>query len=240
MARRWSKKETNQLLQGVGVYGISWFMRHTRPAYSWRGAPSGRTKKALYAKAYRLYGRGGFSRGSYSLSQVCAQTGYSKTQIRRAAAALQQKWKRTSAKGKYLIFEEQMEELADWLRFDYWAKKGRLYCCAWCGSEKRAHYAVGLCARCYQRYVGRMRRAGLSRASADLLASLAELRDTGLIPEGEVARAERALQRGHAPEERFLAMWTKLRRTHANRDIGGRGAVGVARAECGESTGCVQ
>lgn len=216
MARKWTKREENQLLQGVGVFGIGWFRRNTQSAYDWPGAPRGRTRAALYAKARRLYGRGGFSKGSFSLRKASKVTGYSITQIKRAMEALKQKWKRTSATGSYLIFEEQLEEITQWLRKDFWSKKQRAYCCLWCQRESVGHHGRGLCFRCYQRYYQRLRRLGLPLETDQLVEKIEVLRESGIIEEASVATALRSLERGHALPEIFLARLARAWRRYGN------------------------
>lgn len=159
--RRWSKREEQALLHGVGIYGVAWFQKNTGNGLDWPEAPAGRTRRAVYAKAWRLYGRGGFSRGVYTLRRLVRESGYGVSHLRRAMRACAQKWKRTSPRGRYLICEDQADELLSWLRGDYWGKRHHLYNCSWCGSTQRGHYAQGLCQRCYQRYIRRLYRAGL-------------------------------------------------------------------------------
>lgn len=159
--RRWTKQEEQALLHGVGIYGVSWFQNHTGDGCDWPGAPKGRTRQAVYHKARRLYGAGGLTRGVYTLRRLSRETGYGVSHFRRAMRACAQKWKRTSPRGRFLICEDQADELIAWLRGDYWGKRHRLYNCSWCGSLSRVHYAQGLCLRCYQRYTRRLSRAGL-------------------------------------------------------------------------------
>jgi len=169
MARRWTKKETQALLEGVGVFGIAWFRRRGGSPFDWPNAPENRSKDAVYAKAARVYGGGGLSRGAYSLRRAAETTGYSATQLRRAMKALAQKWKRTSSDGSFLIYDEQLNELTDWLRSDYWSKAHRLYSCLWCGTADRRHYSIGLCNTCYHRYYRRLLRAGIPTSVRELL-----------------------------------------------------------------------
>jgi len=191
MARHWTKKESMALLQGAGVYGFRWFETHTGDSYDWPNAPEGRSREAIKAKAQRLY-QGGLTRGSYTLRQVCAMSGYDASQIRRAMKALAQKWKRTSANGSYLIYEEQVDDILQWLRTDYWAKKHRLYNCVWCGSNVRPHRSVGLCARCYPKYAQRLIRAGLPVSASKLLGVIRSWKMKSL------EKAELELSRGRA------------------------------------------
>src|SRR5512147_845390 len=117
--RKWTKREEQALLHGVGVYGVAWFQKNTGDGLDWPAAPKGRTRKAIYAKARRLYGPGGLSRGSYTLRRLVRETGYGVSHFFRAMRACAQKWKRTSPRGRYLICEDQAEELLAWLRQDY-------------------------------------------------------------------------------------------------------------------------
>lgn len=134
----WSKSEYDKLLSGVGTYGWSWFSRNLE-----------RTKEAIYAKLQRSFSKGGITRGTYTLREMCSVTGYSKSQFSRAQGALGQKWHRTGRGGSYLITQEQMEEMTDWLMNDYWSKSRKLYACTECGESKRPHHAGGCCHRCY-------------------------------------------------------------------------------------------
>lgn len=193
---RWSKKETNTLLQGASIYGQEWFVRRT-----------GRSLAAIRARARRLYGPGGLSRGSMSLREASRRTGYHETQLRRAQAACRQKWKRTSARGRYLIHEEQLEELVDWLVGDYWCATHRLYGCAWCSTVTRSHYALGLCARCYARYHQAIRRRGWPRQIEEL-AAFAD----SVVPEDHRLlrvwrRVCRDLSRGRVPDKDDFREW---------------------------------
>jgi len=120
MAKRWTESEEQALLQGIGVYGIAWFRKNSGNSYDWPNALQGRTADACYSKARRMFGGGGLTRGSYSIEKIIRITGYSKTQIRRAMRALMQKWKRLSPTGSYLIYEEQFQDLVEWLSDDYW------------------------------------------------------------------------------------------------------------------------
>jgi hypothetical protein len=83
--------------------------------------------------------------------------------------ALAQKWKRLSARGAYLVYEEQYFDLCQWLGVDYWSKRHRLYNCLWCGETKQRHWAKGLCLRCYRVYVKQLERKGLPVDNDDLL-----------------------------------------------------------------------
>ena len=188
----WSKSEEYTLLQGVSIYGLDWFQRKT-----------GRSLDAISAKARRLFGAGGLTRGSYSLRGAARRTGYHITQLKRAQAALRQKWKRTSPRGSFLIYEEQLEELVAWLRNDYWDGRHRLYGCLWCDTDRRPHHAVGLCRRCYQTYVQRLRRGGLPQSSSGLLGVVQRISRSKSA--GFLVEAETRLVRGRALAESVLA-----------------------------------
>lgn len=192
MPKRWTKKQEQALLQGVGIYGLIWFRKHSGKSYDWVNAPD-RSIKAIYNKAYRLYGNGGLTRGAYTVRQISRLTGYSRTQIRRAMRALAQKWKRLSANGAYLIYEEQLLDLTQWLGTDYWSKQHRLYNCLWCHKTKFEHKGKGLCFRCYRRYIKTLERSNLPRDNKELLSLIRE--------HIEDEKAEKQLMRGRALPE---------------------------------------
>ena len=162
MTNEWTKKEKNILLRGVGSYGIKWFLKRL----------PNRTEKAIYEKARDLYGLGGLTKGAYSLNELIRKTGYSRSQLRRAMKALGQKWKKTSLRGSYLINDDQLNELIDWLGVDYWSKSLRLYKCVWCYRDDRKHRARGLCVNCYPFYSQLMRENGLPIKRQFLLLAL--------------------------------------------------------------------
>jgi hypothetical protein len=148
----WSKEESKVLFDGIGAYGLEWFCQRTETGYEWAGAPLQRSANAIYSKLYRLYGKGGLTRGVRTLREVLEYSGYSRTHVLRAQKALHQKWRRTGPGGSYLISDEQMDEILDWLQHDYWSKIHRLYCCLGCTGDRRPHRAVGLCSSCYYQY----------------------------------------------------------------------------------------
>ncbi len=138
MGDRWTRQEDQLLLDGAGVFAVEWFQRKTE-----------RTRKSIYRRAFDLYGRGGLSRGTYSLERAADETGYSPSQLLRAQSALGQKWKRLSAPASYLITVEQLDDLIGWLQHDYWCSRLRLYGCVNCGSDKRPARGMGLCPKDY-------------------------------------------------------------------------------------------
>lgn len=140
--RHWTKKEELNLLQGIGANSIKWLCRKS----------GNRSISSLYHKLSRIGYNGGFTRGSYTLRQLIELTGYSESQLRRAAKALLQKWRRTSTKGSFVITEDQMDELCTWLGKDFWSKRHKLYRCMWCNTQKNNHYGLGLCLDCYNEY----------------------------------------------------------------------------------------
>jgi len=152
MARRWTKVESKKLLFGAGAFGISWLQRQTGPAYNWVNAPKHRSCFALKAKMLRM-GLGGFTRGTWSLERAKRETGFTQSQLFRAMKALNQKWKRTGPRGDYLITDDQMDDILEWLKHDFWCKCKHLYCCVWCGEARRRHFSLGLCDTCYKRYL---------------------------------------------------------------------------------------
>jgi hypothetical protein len=160
MARRWTKREAQNILMGAGAFGVSWLRAQTKGAYSWPGAPKRRSYHAVMCKAWRM-GLGGVTRGSMSLADVCKRTGYTKTLLMRAMSALNQKWKRTGKRGDYLITDDQLDEMLDWLKHDYWSKAKRLYACSWCSASNRPHEGLGLCCSCFWKHLKLCKRLGV-------------------------------------------------------------------------------
>ncbi len=191
----WSKAQEYTLLQGAGIYGLNWFKSKTGDSSNWPGADKGRSRDSIYAKALRFTGPGGLTRGSYTLKSACDKTGYTKTQFFRAREALAQKWKRTSPKGSYLIYEEQLDDLIQWLQKDYWSKKHRLYACLWCGTEDRIHFKQGLCKLCFDRYSHCLMRFGLPVTCQKLLATL---QDFDFDFDFDLGNEDKRLLRGRA------------------------------------------
>ena len=207
MARHWSKKESQALLLGVGVYGLGWFRTAGGRAHSWPNAEKKRTSKAVYCKARRLFGTGGITRGAYSLLRITKMTGYSKSHIRRAMRALAQKWKRTSVgRGNYLVYEEQVDEIVGWLQKDYWSKVHRLYNCIWCHREDTVHEGQGLCRECYKKYAKRLRRAEFPLKCYD---TLQEFRQLVSVEDRDslALKALSNLKRGRAMPEAVFGEW---------------------------------
>lgn len=141
-SRLWGKRERLDLLTGVGAYGWIWFEQRF----------PGRSQAALRAKLQREVGSGSFTRGAYTRASVANNTGYSIEQLKRAQEALGQKWHRLSARGPYIITEEQVEDLCRWLRHDYWSVRHHRYSCCWCAGGDRPPFALGFCRRCYYSY----------------------------------------------------------------------------------------
>lgn len=151
-AKRWGKDEVRVLLDGVGNYGLSHFQKKSGKPHEYVGAPKNRSRKAVYNKILREFGPGGLTRGVYTVQRLVEGTGYNREQLHRAREACKQKWKRIGPRGAYLITEEQMEEIVEWLKHDYWASVHHLYCCLHCNTDRRPHYSLGLCTRCYSKY----------------------------------------------------------------------------------------
>lgn len=148
-AKPWSKKAERALLHGIGFYGVEWFRRQAGKPYDYPNAPACRSRAAVYAKARALFGAGGLTRGVFTLARLARDTGYHVTQLRRAGSALNQKWKRLGPRGCYLLTDEQVEDILEWLKHDFWSKALRLYVCVWCGGKEHPHKGGGLCSRCY-------------------------------------------------------------------------------------------
>jgi hypothetical protein len=137
-------------MMGLGAFGIDWFRKRVGKSYEYPGAPY-RSVQAITSKINRVAGGYRFSRGAYTLTALSGRSGYHAGQLRRAQAALNQKWKRTSLRGSFLITDDQAEELLAWLQRDFWSRKRRLYCCVQCGDDQVPPKVWGLCRRCYHR-----------------------------------------------------------------------------------------
>jgi hypothetical protein len=177
-AARWSKEAEKALLHGIGFYGLDWFQRNGGQPYDYPNAPSKRSRSAVYAKARELFGPGGLTRGGYTLARLAHETGYHPTQLRRAGSALNQKWKRLGPNGVYLLTDEQVEDILEWLKHDFWSKPLRLYACIWCGTKARPHKGGGLCGPCYFQHRRRCGALGIPqsvRALAQWAAKAARL-----------------------------------------------------------------
>lgn len=151
LASDWTNKQLKALLDNIGVAGWSVLQRKT----------GGRSKAAIYSAIQKHFGGGGITRGTYQLEEAMAETGYSRTQLQRAARALNQRWLRTKKRGAWLITGEQLEDMVDWLRVDYWSKPLELYCCLQCGTTARPHHRAGLCLRCFWRFRRAAAKAGV-------------------------------------------------------------------------------
>ncbi len=154
---------------------------------------TGRSRGALHAKLRGLTGQGALSRGAYSLAQLQRDTGYTYEQLRRAASALNQKWKRLQPTGRFLVTEEQREEIITWLKHDYWATVHRLYSCLFCTTERRPHRALGLCERCYFSYMRACKVRGLPFSPKEIATKLACVGASDKLPPQVLARVKRGL-----------------------------------------------
>lgn len=187
MAKRWTKDECLALLNHMGVAGVAKLRREVG---------GDRSEKAISAKAWREYQTGSLTRGSYSLLALQHETGYAKSQLHRAQRALRQRWHRTKAGGNYMISLAQLDELAEWLKTDYWGPQFALYGCVWCTTQSRPHRQLGLCGRCYYQYRRRCIAAGLPTVRVELLGHLERYR--GQIDCATLAAMEVRLRQGLA------------------------------------------
>lgn len=171
MAKRWTKKERRALLMGAGSFGLDWLRAQTdSPSRGKRH----RSEAAIKRQAQRM-GIGGLTRGAYTVRALCQSTGYSRTQLERAQRALRLKWRRTSAHGRFLITDEQRDDMLAWLKHDYWSKPLKLYCCVWCAGSRKPHRASGLCVRCAKRHFRMCIGMGLPSSLRKQLAIVVEL-----------------------------------------------------------------
>lgn len=191
------------LTMGVGAYGWAWFRKELPD----------RTDAEIRGRMRYLYGSAELTRGVHALYRVAQDTGYSYTQLRRAQRALGQKWRRTQARGTYLISEEQIEELTGWLVLDYWSKRRELYGCVWCGTREMPHCSSGLCRPCYGRAVNKSRALGLPTTVSGKLSLAQDLVDRGgLMLEG-AAMLERCLaklRKGVTPQVHDLEALARM------------------------------
>jgi hypothetical protein len=206
---RWSRKQKQNLLLGIGAYGLDWLRRKAGE----------RTRDALYGQIRRSCGGGGLTRGNYTLAEAAEATGYNREQLERAGNALAQRWARTSRTGPFMLSEEQIEQLTAWLKQDYWCGRLRLYGCLRCGTVRQRHRALGLCTRCYWTVrrvaVGASLPFGASALAARVKALLAS------EPEGDdhdfLALLDARLAHRWAPLEADLARLAELDRAYAAR-----------------------
>lgn len=193
---RWSLVQVRALLDGVGGFGWQVLERRT-----------GRTRRAITAKVFREFSGGGITRGSYSLKEICEETGYLPKQFKRAREALQQRWIRTARGGDFLIAPEQVDEMVAWLKNDYWSQKTKLYACTRCGTDSNPHYMHGLCYRCFRFIRYRLEKAGLSAVPQKLLDVTLQLEQTDAV-----IRSIAALERGQLPQWADLKKVIEIRR----------------------------
>ena len=158
MPRRWTKREILDLYSQIGSAGDAKLGRVFKH----------RSLTAIRAKAWRVFGTTSRTRGTYSLDEVKRETGYSRTQLLRAQKALRQRWQRTRRGGVFMITLDQVQEMSDWLKGDYWCVKYGIYSCAWCGMSDRPHSFRGLCVSCGTKYRRLCLAAGLPSSHSEL------------------------------------------------------------------------
>jgi hypothetical protein len=210
MANRWDKQSDMALLQGIGAYGLSWFQARSGRSYDHANAPPQRSIAALYGRARRLFGPGGFTRGTYTLHGASISTGYTREQLRRAASALNQKWKRLRRRGAYIITEEQLEDICEWLKHDYWCKPLQLYACVWCGTSATSPAGMGLCSRCYHRYRRRAVSLGLPATRREMRRLVDDLKKNENSTSVFMLRIHAWISQGRAPTEGDLEQLARL------------------------------
>jgi len=201
--RRWTKKEDDALFDGIGVFSIPWFQRKAGKSYDYPHAPL-RSRKAIYSRAARRLGTGSLTRGTHTLIAAARETGYSRGQIQRAQSALNQKWKRLSTRGPYLITFDQLDEIIGWLRQDYWCMKLHLYGCVNCGDKQRPSAGMGLCQWCYRRLRGLLRRLDLPTQPKKILILMQSMDEPPLEMRAFVQRAKADLGRGWSLDEKQI------------------------------------
>lgn len=235
MAERWTPKQLQGLLDGIGSFG--WTVLRKRVGQSRPADDCRRTTHAIRAKVRREFGGGGITRGTYSLNQVSEETGYHRTQLKRAMQALGQRWTRTARRGDYLISAEQVEEMVTWLQHDFWSPRHELYCCLRCGTSTQTHYCFGLCERCYRK----MRRYSESKALQFTAKALLEVVDLLLRVGGDTNFLDKlllVLKHGRAPMKKELVQLAEMRDAFEEGDNESgddceHGGHGARAAECG-------
>lgn len=144
----WSKLEEMLLLKNVGHSSIFELMELL----------PNRTRASIESRCRRL----GFSptQGTFTRCGIERETGYDWRQIRRARDAIGQVWKRYGVR-KYIISEEQVDDIIEWLKNETkkWSKQWNLDACCECSasgtSERERHSGDGRCKRCWdkRRYI---------------------------------------------------------------------------------------
>lgn len=200
MARHWTKEEDASLLDGVGVFSIQWFRKRAGKTLDYENSPL-RSRLAIYKRAKRLIKSGSLTRGTYTLIEAARETGYAREQLQRAQAALNQKWKRLSPRGPFLITFDQLEELTGWLRQDYWCTALRLYGCVNCGDAHKPPRGMGLCQTCYWRIRRALQSFELPTRRDHLLRFVQSLDAPQFEVQSYLAKARQHLERGWAPTE---------------------------------------
>ena len=169
--KRWSRREDAELLRAVGNFGYQKMLRRL----------DGRSLGSLRARGRRLWGSASLSRGSKSLIRLVEETGYARSQLRRAERALGQRWPRTSPTGRYVVSDDLVDDMVAWLAHDYWAKSLELYACIECGRKDRPHRSIGLCSPDYYAWRRLARVYRLPAAPGRLLRLLPEELDGLLV-----------------------------------------------------------
>ena len=187
------------MMDGVGGFGWSALTRRC----------GGRSRGAVQKKILREFGGGGITRGTYSILQAMAETGYHVTQLRRAAQALNQRWARTARGGNFLISAEQLEECAVWLQKDYWSVRLRLYGCCRCGSDTKPHFSLGHCKPCYERMYRYARNLGLVFSSEKLLVVVRLLRSQSVEHARVLESIQARLELGQPPNKEDLLILSR-------------------------------
>lgn len=174
---RWTREADQILHDAIGSFGWT-FLQRKLPK-----GPDGKPP-TLHSIDWRIryLGYGGIRRGTYTLHELERKTGYSRTQLMRAANALKQRWKRTKAKGVYLILEEQVEDMIAWLKNDYWCVRLRLYACTECGENTNPPMWLGQCTKCYpkNRYYAKIH--GIPTSAKQLIPFIEALRAKHELP----------------------------------------------------------
>lgn len=209
MARRWTTTEKIEVFKRIGSMGWGTLRRCAGHSYLELEMVQRRSVEAVRRQVRRM-ALSGARRGSISLRELSQSTGYNPEQLRRAQRALNQSWRRMSARGAHLISDDQARDLVAWLQHDFWNSKKKLYGCVWCATSARPHHSGGLCQKCFFRYRRRCLERGFPtslkqqrRVLSDIILDCADEPVHGRFLE----EARQRLNSGLALTETLLDWW---------------------------------
>jgi hypothetical protein len=146
--RRWTPQDDSRLM-------LDWADKDPDAV----AAALGRSLSACARRMNELTGSRSFTRGSWSMADVCRHSGFAEPQVRKALAALKvwQRARRGVYRARHRLSDEQVDAVTKWLVANV-AAKGPISewslehdRCQDCGTTERPHKAKGLCSTCYSR-----------------------------------------------------------------------------------------